>query len=107
MLPLLKDLYVFQGSDFSAILPFLDAEGDPFDLSGYDMSIVIKKYYNTSTIYPATCEIESLEEGSVKITIPAETTSIMDSARYVYSLSFIQNGIKMTAAYGHILVSRF
>jgi hypothetical protein len=31
----------------------------------------------------------------------------MDSARYVYSLSFIQNGIKMTAAYGHILVSRF
>jgi len=107
MLPLLKDLYVFQGSDYESVLTFLDPEGEPFDLSGYDLSILIKKYYNTETTYPAQCEVDSLDEGTVKIRIPATTTSLMDASRYVYSLSLTQSGVKLTAAYGHILVSRF
>lgn len=107
MLPLSKDLYINQGSDFETTFELRTKSNNSFDLSGYEISSYIKKYYNTEKVYNSVTEIIDSVSGVVQFNIPNEITSSMNAERYVYSIKGEKDGIVLTLVFGHILVERF
>jgi hypothetical protein len=96
------DLFVKQGD--SVTIPIALS----FDLSDLELDIQIKKYYNTSYLYPASVSVVGEpEEGEIMITIPASTSSTMDSERYVYQIIANLETTPNVLLTGQILVDRF
>lgn len=107
MLPLAKDLYLYQGSDYEQVFTLTTKNNQIFDLTGYEVNSQIKRFYNTEKIYESFSEIEDVSDGTVKIRIPNTTTSIMDAERYVYCIKATKDDIILTLVFGHILMERF
>ena len=107
MLPLPKDLFVQQGSDYEYTFELRTKDNSLFDLTEYEVVSEIKRYYNTNKIYDSISTIVSAQDGVVKFKISSETTSGMDAERYVYCIKAMKSGIILTLAFGHILMERF
>ena len=102
------DLFVDQGSTFEQTINLKNDIGEPLDLTGNSLTIQVKKYYNTTRLFPAIVSIigDPLL-GRIKIAIPSTTTSSMDSERYVYKVVSNASTTPVTVLDGQILIDRF
>lgn len=102
------DLHVNQGTDFVQEFQLLKTDGSPLELTtDLELSVVIKKYYNTLIQYPATVIITQGLAGQAKIKIPSSTTSLFTAARYVYQINLSDGAEKVCVLDGQILIDRF
>ena len=102
------DLYVNQGSDFKRPVKLTNFDGTPLDLTGYTLSLTIKKYYNVSQTYTGSVDVDGDPVlGNIIINIPKGTTSLFTGSRYVYIVRINNSTDTVRVLDGQILIDRF
>jgi hypothetical protein len=84
------DLYIDQGSDFSAEFSLDDTFSASYDLSGKTVKSEIRKSYwsaNTTSTFSANANTQT---GIITITMPAAVSQNISIGRYVYDI-FLTN----------------
>ena len=93
----IANLEVDQGTTFTSDVTVKDANGNPFDLTGYSARAKLAKgYQSTKTRQDFTTTIASdATSGVVTLSLTATQTTALDDTRYVYDLE-IQTGDVVT-----------
>ena len=88
----IANLTIDQGATFSSDVTVKDANGNPFDLTGYTASAKMAKgYASTKTRKAITCIVNGdPTTGIVTISMTADETSVCDEGWYVYDLEILQ-----------------
>lgn len=105
------DLYIDQGSDFSAVLPVVTTnttDGIPLDLTPYSIQCQIRRSYSTSDAVQINTSGSS--DGVITLSLPNIETAGLDPLRYVYDVviintnyNFILTGITGSFSLGEIV----
>lgn len=80
------ELFLEQGETFSANVTLDQLNGSPYDLSNYSAKSEIRKSYwsaNNSASFITSIDIT---EGTIGLTLSANTTQNLSSGRYVYDV---------------------
>ena len=86
------NLVVDQGSDFSATVSLLDAEGDALDLSVYTVNAQMRKNYASSTAVSFTTTINNPKTlGKLTLALSNAQTSSIEPGRYLYDVEIVSN----------------
>lgn len=86
-----KNLYIDQGSDFSAQVTIYDDNNNPWNLNGYTGTAKIRKSYYSSTSVDFTVSFNPTRTtGIVILELSSAQTSSMEHGRYLYDV-VIQN----------------
>lgn len=83
------NLSIDQGTSFSISLTVVDANNNPLDLTGFQISSALKKSYYSLTSYPFSTLSSNV--GIVQLTMDANTTSQIEQGRYVYDVKSVSN----------------
>jgi len=85
------NLVIDQGTDFSASIDVVDANGDAFDLTGYTSSAQMRKSYASETAYSfTTSDNDSL--GQITLIMSNSVTNQLDPGRYLYDVEITSSG---------------
>lgn len=93
----LANLFMDQGSTFTASVNVQDTNGDAFDLTGYSANSQMRKSYSSSTAYTFSATIaDDPTTGVVNLSLPATTTSNIPEGRYVYDVEIVASDSTVT-----------
>jgi hypothetical protein len=81
-----SDIFIDQGSTFTMTIDVPDANGLPFNLSGYTARGQIRKTYASETAVNFVTNITNPESGKVNISLTASQTRAFKPSRYVYDI---------------------
>lgn len=81
-----SNLYVDQGTDFSAIITLKNQDGSVLNLTGFTVASQFRKSYQSSSATNFTVTIFSAEQGKIRMQLPAATTSALLPGRYLYDV---------------------
>ena len=87
-----SNIYIDQGSTYSSIIDVKDANGLPYNLTGYSSRAQIRKSYSSSNSVPFATSINTPLEGQVALSLTAVQTRAMKSGRYVYDVEIYNVG---------------
>lgn len=82
------NIIVDQGSDWQTVVNIKAANGSSFDFTGYTGRSQIRKHYESANSVSMNV---SLNTGFVTLSLSANTTSHMDSGRYLYDVEIIHS----------------
>jgi len=87
-----SNILIEQGATFVEIIDLLDANSNPIPTLGMSANAAMKKWYTSSNVTVFTCE---LANGSLTLSLAANTTGNLDFGRYVWDacLTDISNNI--------------
>jgi hypothetical protein len=81
------DIYIDQGSDFTATFPpVTDNSGNAVDLTGYTAVCQIRRSYATVYAVPMNVDNSEFSDGIITITLPNSETCGLTPTRYVYDV---------------------
>jgi hypothetical protein len=81
------DLYIDQGSDFSAVLPAVTtASGSVQDLTNHTVVSQMKRSYLTSSAVPLTATVTDASDGIITLSLASTDTIALAPYRYVYDV---------------------
>jgi hypothetical protein len=80
------NLYIDQGSDFSATITLYQDTDEPMRLSSANVFASMRRSYFSTTAYDFVTEIMDAANGIIQLSVPAATSSAMKSGRYVYDV---------------------
>jgi hypothetical protein len=93
----ISNLYIDQGTDFSAVIDVVDANGDAVDLTGYTVAAQIRKTYGSSSATASfTATVSNAASGKITLTLTDTVTAAIDSGRYVYDVNVTSSGGTVT-----------
>jgi hypothetical protein len=84
-----QNIFVDQGSDYSAVITVRGSNGQPLDLTGFTVESQIRKYYGSSGTHCFNGTIANAATGRVRITLPGSQSQEMQHGRYVYDVRVI------------------
>ena len=88
----IANLSIDQGATFTSDVTVKDANGNPFDLTGYTAAAKLAKGYSstrTRTDFTATVAADATS-GVVTLSLTSTQTTALDAERYVYDLEITQ-----------------
>lgn len=86
-----------QGADFQVSVDIEDANGDPLNLSDYELYGQIRRTYKSESYVDFNInEAANPALGSISIKLSAAQTSAMKAGRYVYDVYAVNAGISQT-----------
>lgn len=92
-----KNLYIDQGSDFSAQITIYDDNNSPWNLTGYTGAAKIRKSYYSTNYVNFTVSFNAVRTtGIVILELSASQTSIMEQGRYLYDVVLSDSSGKKT-----------
>jgi hypothetical protein len=91
-----SNIYIDQGSTYSSVIDVKDANGLPFNLTGYSSRGQIRKSYSSNTAISFTTNINLPLQGKVQVLLTATQTRGMKPGRYVYDIEVFNNS-------GHVI----
>ena len=88
----IANLTIDQGTTFSSDVTVKDANGNPFDLTGYTaLARMAKGYSSTRTRTVITCTVAAdATSGVITMALSADETTQLEDGRYVYDLEILQ-----------------
>ena len=88
----IANLTVDQGATFTSDVTVKDANGNPFNLTGYTaLARMAKGYSSTRTRTIITCTVAAdATTGVVTLSLTSTQTAALDAERYVYDLEITQ-----------------
>lgn len=104
------DLYIDQGSDFTAQLPpVLQANGTVLNLTGYTVESMLRRSYTTRYAVEFVATITNAAQGLITLTLSAaETaglqTSALHTSRWVYDVVITAPNDKVTRVFEGIAI---
>lgn len=101
-----SDIFIDQGSTYSSTIDVLDANGLPFNLTGYFARGQIRKTYSSINAINFIININEPNAGKVNISLLAATTRSMKAGRYVYDVEiYNSNGHVIRISEGQVEIS--
>lgn len=82
----ISNLYIDQGSDFSAIVTLKNQDGTPINLTGFTLKSQLRKSYQSSSAVDFNVSIYNASEGKIKMQLPASSSSGLIAGRYLYDV---------------------
>jgi len=98
------NLTVDQGANFVYNVYLVDAEGNPFDLSGYSGNAQLRRSYTASNYATMNVHITGAS-GLITLTMNATTTANLTNNRYVYDLELTSNNVVSRIIEGFVTVN--
>ena len=88
----IANLTIDQGTTFTSDVTVKDANGNPFDLTGYTaLARMAKGYSSTRTRTVITCTVAAdATSGVITMALSADETAQLEDGRYVYDLEILQ-----------------
>lgn len=90
------NIFIDQGSTFSTYLELSDENGNVTDLTGYTAEGQIRKWYTSSTSVAFDITIPDPTNGTIFLTLDANTTANLEFGRYVYDVKTISDTDNVT-----------
>jgi hypothetical protein len=84
------NLFIDQGTDFSAVIVVSDEAGDPRDLTGFTGRAKLKRSFDTEINTSFEVNINP-SAGEVTLSLSNQTTSNIRHGRYVYDVELVSN----------------
>jgi len=81
-----SNLYVDQGTDFSAIVTLKNQDGSNLNLTGFTVASQFRKSYQSSSSTNFTVTIHNATQGKIRMQLSASTTSTLLPGRYLYDV---------------------
>lgn len=81
-----KNLYIYQNSTYDKLLSIKNDDGTSFVLTGYTVSVVISKHFESMPKYQFPVTITNAATGTVKFELDENDTSTLPSGSLVYSM---------------------
>ena len=99
------NLIVDQGADYVTTLTVTDDDGDVIDLTGFTGAAQMRKHYTSVTSYAFTVTINA-GQGTVDLSITANTSNTIPAGRYVYDCELTDsNGKKSRLVEGIVTIT--
>ena len=83
---LTTNLYVDQGTTFSAIITLTNQDGTAMNLAGYTVKSQFRKSYQSSTAVDFTASVYNASAGQVRLQLEPEDTTDIKAGRYLYDV---------------------
>lgn len=91
------NLFLDQGTTFTASVNVQDSAGNAFDLTGYSAYSQMRRSYSSTTAYNFTVTIaDDPTTGVVNLSLPANITSGITEGRYVYDVELVASDSTVT-----------
>lgn len=101
----INNLYIDQGSTFSAVIQVYDQDGAPFNLAGFTAESQIRKNYATNTIAAnILAQVLSAANGTINLSMTRGETANLKYGRYVYDVEITSGSNTLRAAEGIVVV---
>lgn len=101
-----SNLYVDQGSDFSAIVTLKNQDGTTINLTNYTCASQFRKSYQSSSAVNFTVSIHDATAGKIKLQLSAASTSAIQAGRYLYDVEITSpSGEKKRALEGIVVLT--
>lgn len=101
-----SNLYIDQGSDFSAIVTLQNQDGTVMNLTDYTVASQFRKSYQSSSSTSFVASIYSASEGKVRLQLSATASSAINPGRYLYDVEITSPiGEKKRALEGIIVIT--
>lgn len=81
-----SNLYIDQGSDFSAIITLKNQDGSIINLTGFTVAGQFRKSYQSSSATNFVVSIYDAIRGKIRLQLPANTSSPIIPGRYLYDV---------------------
>jgi hypothetical protein len=86
------NLFVDQGSDFSATVSLVDASGNALDLTDYTANAQMRKNYASSSATTFTATVNTPKTlGVLTLSLTNAQTSALEPGRYLYDVEIVSN----------------
>lgn len=82
----ISNLFIDQGSDFSAIVTLNNQDNSPIDLTNFTVKSQFRKSYQSSTAVTFTVSVYNASQGKIRIQLPASSSSAVAAGRYLYDV---------------------
>lgn len=100
------NLYIDQGSDFSAIITLKNQDGTIINLTGYTVVSQFRKSYQSSSYTAFTATLHDAVAGKIRLQLPAASSSAVAAGRYLYDIEITNNaGERKRALEGIVLIT--
>lgn len=100
-----NNLYIDQGTTFSAVVQIYDDNGSPFNLTGYTPGAQIRKNYATNTVAATfSASVQSSSNGTITLSLTSAQTGNLKYGRYVYDVEISASDITLRPIEGIVTV---
>lgn len=100
------NLFIDQGTDFSAIVALKSQDGTPISLGGYTVASQFRKSYQSSTAVTFTVSIIDAPNGKIKLQLSDQDTSAIRAGRYLYDVEITSpSGDRKRALEGIVVIT--
>lgn len=101
-----SNLYIDQGTDFSAIVTLKNQNGTTINLTGFTVASQFRKSYQSSSSTNFTISVYNATEGKIRMQLPAATSSALTPGRYLYDVEITSpTGEKKRALEGIVVLT--
>ena len=98
-------IQIDQGANYSTSIDVTDDNGDPVELTGYTGAAQMRKHYTSVTSYAFTVTINA-GQGTVDLSLTANTSNTIPAGRYVYDCELTDsNGKKSRLVEGIVTIT--
>jgi hypothetical protein len=101
----ISNLYIDQGSTFSAIITIKGSDGNPINLTGFTVASQMRKSYGSTTAYSFVTTVHDALSGKVKLFLSAENSSLIKPGRYLYDIEITINSTKTRVVEGLVILT--
>ena len=99
-----NNLYIDQGTTYTANIQVFDSTGAIFNLTGYTANAQIRRNYATNTV-SATFTACAAANGTVTLALSRDDTGNLKYGRYVYDVEITSGNTTLRAAEGIVVVN--
>ena len=85
------NLFIDQGTTFSATIFVTDSNGDSLDLTGFTAKSQIRKTFSSNNFTEFQTSIPVPTNGEIILSLDAETSGTLKSGRFVYDVKLIND----------------
>jgi hypothetical protein len=97
------DIILDQGTTFNTTLNLTDDNGQPIDLTGYNVLSQIRRWYTSSNSISFAATIPQPNNGIIQLSLDANATAGMYYGRYVYDVITLSSANVITRVVEGIL----
>lgn len=99
------NLYIDQGTDFSAVIDVTDVDDNPYDLSGFTAASQMRKNYASQTSFDFVAETLG-DTGKITLSMSNSVTNEIEPGRYLYDVEITSSeGTITRVVEGIVIVS--
>jgi hypothetical protein len=97
-----RNILFYQGANSVMQSLVSNSDGNPVDLTEFEISGKIKKHHGSANIISFSCT--GYANGIILCTLDSQTTANMDAGRYVYNVDITENSTNNTIRVQHGLL---